>query len=56
MGKVDVPGDDLQWIAQAFDLALAGITSKQVKLHGASRLGHGNSTGAIDGGFEGRGF
>ena len=43
VGKVDVPRDDLQGIAKAFDLAFAGIIGEQVELQGASGFRHGNS-------------
>ena len=56
MGKVNVPRNDLQWIAQAFDLALAGISRKQVKLQGTSGLGHGGHRWDVDSRFEGWGF
>lgn len=37
--KVNVPGNDLQWIAQRFDLVLARGISEEVELDGATGLG-----------------
>ena len=39
VGKVDVLGNDLQWIAQRFDLVLARCVGKEVELDGAADLG-----------------
>ena len=39
VGKVNVPGNDLQWIAQRFDLVLARCVGKEVELDGAADLG-----------------
>ena len=41
MGKVDVPGNDLQWIAQGLDLLLARSIGEEVQLEGAARLRFG---------------
>jgi len=56
MGKVNVPRNDLQWIAQAFDLASARISRKQVELQGASWLGHGWQQGGFRWSVRERGF
>lgn len=37
--KVNVPGNDLQWIAQRFNLVLARGISEEVELDGATGLG-----------------
>lgn len=39
MVKVDVPGNELQWIAQGLDLAFARCLSEEVKLDGAAGWG-----------------
>ena len=39
VSKVDVPGNDLQWIAQCFYLALARCIGEEVELDGAAGLG-----------------
>lgn len=38
-GEVDVPGNDLQWIAQGLDPVLARCVGKEVELDGAEGLG-----------------
>lgn len=37
VGKVDSPGNDLQWISQGLDLLLASSVGKEVELQGAAR-------------------
>ena len=39
MVKVDVPGNDLQWVAQGLDLVLSRCISEEVELDGAARFG-----------------
>ena len=39
MGEVDVPGNELQRIAQGFDLVLARCVGEEVELDGAAGLG-----------------
>ena len=39
VGEVNVPGNDLQRIAQRFDLVLARCVDKEVELDGAAGLG-----------------
>lgn len=41
MVKVDVPGNDLQWITQGLDLVLARSIGEEVELEGAARLRFG---------------
>jgi len=38
VSKVNVPGNDLQWVAQSFDLVLARSIGEEVELNGAARL------------------